>query len=112
MGRRFSSEPVMRLSESLQKESLQSHALRIRSKVDQRQIILEKFKGVVCDYSPYKKGIRPRDLALLTGIPEPTVRKFLREFVRLGIARVRRVSSNHSIYRLPKTKSVTTNIVK
>ena len=112
MGRRFSSEPIMRLSEVLQKESLQLHIVRTRTKIDQRQIILEKCKGVVCDYSPHKKGIRPRDLAMLLDIPEPTVRKFLGEFVRLKIATVRKVSSNNSIYKPVKTNSVITHIVK
>lgn len=112
MGRRFSSEPIMMLSDALQKESLQLQVIRTRSKINQREIILEKFNGVVCNYSPYKRGIRPRDLSMLTGFPEPTVRKFLKEFVMLKIAKVRIISGNHSIYKPVKTKSVITNIVK
>lgn len=112
MGRRFSSAPVIGLSKVLQKESLQLYTVRTRIWIKQRHVILEKFNGVVCDYSPYKKGIRPRDLAMLTGIPESTVRKYLREFVILGIAKGKRISGNHSIYKPVKPKSVTTNIVK
>ena len=98
--------------------------LRMVSCIDRTQIIvtrnipqgfqvMEKIKGVVQLGSIYENGITPRDLAEKLDLPQATVRRFLKQYLKQGFVTNVRVSSNCSLYKpVVKTNSVINHIVK
>ena len=93
-------KPVIRYSEVVQVENNTSFvSIVTRRKVLQKYQILEKLKGIVYPGSVFQNGIRPRDLADLLDIPQSTVRKFLREFVKEEIVSVNVISARESFYK-------------
>lgn len=51
-------------------------------------------------------GIRPKELSNLTGIPEPSVRRFLGELVKDGKLYKKKTDMNKTIYKFTPPKAV------
>jgi len=78
------------LIEIIEKKEIKKHP-----KIQQRDQVLAKLKELQINYP---EGLRPVELGIQLSIPAPTVRRILKEYLKLGLVSMERINKNCSMY--------------